>query len=111
MKAPGEYRLSYRPWRQAAHQPEARIRVAAASEELRHPNVNRTALEALAGATEGKLVELTDLPHHPVDSSRARPRQNQVHREASLWDNGLVLLLVMFLYSLDVALRRLAGLS
>ena len=109
VKAPGEYRLSYDPGG-GGSSAEARIRVAAASEELRHSNVNRTALEALAGATEGKLVEFTEL-HTIPPTLKGQATQNQVHREASLWDNGLVLLLVMFLYSMDVALRRLAGLS
>jgi hypothetical protein len=106
---PGDYRLSYAPG--GGESPaEARIRVAAAGEELRHPNVNRHALEALAAATDGKLVELPEL--HAIPSTlKGETRLNQVHREASLWDNGLVLLLVMLLYSLDVALRRLAGLS
>jgi hypothetical protein len=109
VKEPGDYRLSYVPG--AGGSPaEARIRVAVASEELRHPSVNRPALEALASATEGKLVELYDLSSIPP-TLKGEAKQTQVHREASLWDNALLLLLVMFLYSLDVALRRLAGLS
>jgi hypothetical protein len=33
------------------------------------------------------------------------------HRESEIWDNWLVLSLLIFLYSLDVGLRRLRGLS
>ncbi len=75
-----------------------------------NPNVNRPALESLAAATLGKLVELSDLPTIPP-LLKGEARLEEVHREASLWDNGLILILVMFIYSLDVALRRLAGLS
>ncbi len=47
---PGEYRLTYDPGG-GGSPAEARIRVTAATEELRHPNVNRPALESLAAAT------------------------------------------------------------
>jgi hypothetical protein len=109
VKEPGEYRVSYQPGG-SAPPVEALIRVAAASAELRNPNVNRPALESLATATLGKLVELSDLPTIPP-LLKGEARLEEVHREASLWDNGLILILVMFIYSLDVALRRLAGLS
>ncbi len=109
VKEPGEYRLSYQPGG-GAPLVEALIRVAAAGAELRNPNVNRPALETLAAATLGKLVELSDLPTIPP-LLKGEARLEEVHREASLWDNGLILILLMFIYSLDVALRRLAGLS
>jgi hypothetical protein len=109
VREPGDYRINYVP--EGSGSPaEARISVAAASEELRHPSVNRPALEALAGATEGRLVELFDLDSIPP-TLKGEARLSQVHREASLWDNAPFLLVVMFLYSLDVALRRLAGLT
>jgi hypothetical protein len=109
VKEPGEYRVSYQPGG-GAPPVEAVIRVVAAGGELRNPNVNRPALEALAAATEGRLVELSDLPTIPP-LLKGEAKLEEVHREASLWDNGLILILVMFVYSLDVALRRLAGLS
>lgn len=109
LKEAGEYRISYQPGG-GAPPVAAMIRVASAGEELRKPNVNRPALESLAAASEGKLVELNDLATIPP-LLKGEPRQEEVHREASLWDNGLILILVMIIYSLDVALRRLAGLS
>jgi hypothetical protein len=109
VKEPGEYTLKYEPGAGGSGA-EARFRVVSASEELRHPSVDRAALESLAGATEGKLVELPELYTIP-STLKGEASQNQVHREASLWDNGVFLLLLIFLYSLDVALRRLAGLS
>ncbi len=108
-KEPGEYRLAYDPGG-GAKAVEARMRVVVAPEELRHPNVNRPALEALANGTGGRLVELPDLASIPP-TLKGESKLAQVHREATLWDNWLTLVVVMFLYSLDVALRRLAGLS
>ncbi len=109
LKEAGEYRVAYEP---GGSEPvvEARIQVRLAPEELRHPNVNRVALEQLAGGTSGRLVELYDLASIPP-TLKGESTMTQVHREASLWDNWLILVVVMFLYSLDVALRRLAGLS
>jgi hypothetical protein len=106
---PGEYRVTYQPGG-GAPPVTALIRVTTASEELRHPNVDWPALESLAAATEGKLVELSELATIPA-LLKGEARIEEVHREASLWDNGLILVLVMAVYSLDVALRRLAGLS
>ena len=34
-----------------------------------------------------------------------------LHREASIWDNWVVLGLLVFIYCLDVGLRRMGGLS
>jgi len=109
VQEPGEYRLNYVP-AGGGSPAEAKLQVMAASEELRHPTVDRPALTALAAATDGKLVELSDLQTIPP-TLKGETKLSQVHREATLWDNGLFLLLVIFLYSLDVALRRLAGLS
>jgi hypothetical protein len=63
-----------------------------------------------AGGTTGRLVELHELALIPP-TLKGESTLTQVHREASLWDNWLILAVVMFVYSLDVALRRLAGLS
>jgi hypothetical protein len=109
VKEAGEYRLKY-DGGAGGSSAEAKIRVAPPSEELRHPQVDRGALQALAGATDGKLVELDDLHSIPA-TLKGEAKVVQVHREASLWDNGPLLLVLISLYSLDVALRRLAGLS
>jgi hypothetical protein len=109
LKDPGEYRLAYEPGGGAAAV-EAKIRVMDAPEELRHPNVNRPALELLARAADGRLVELPDLATIPAEL-KGESKTIQVHREATLWDNWLVLAVLMTIYAFDVALRRLAGLS
>ena len=105
----GDYRLAYEPggvrrWLKPS------CAVLAAPEELRHPNVNRPALALLAGVTSGRVVELPDLASVPA-TLKGESKLTQVHREATLWDNWLMLVTLMCIYSLDVALRRLAGLS
>ena len=103
----GDYRLIYAG---GAEPVKAKIHVAFASEELRDPNVNRPVLKTLANATGGKLVELFDLATIPERLS-GTPKHRVVHREATVWDNWLTLALLISVYSLDVGLRRLAGLS
>jgi hypothetical protein len=89
---------------------EARIRVMAAAEELRHPNVNRPTLELLATTSGGKLVDLPDLASIP-EQLKGDSKFTELHREATVWDNKITLLVLILLYSLDVGLRRLRGLS
>ena len=86
------------------------MRVQASPQELRHPNVNRTTLEMLATTSRGQLVELPDLAVIP-ERLKGESRFSEMHREATIWDNWLTLALLVFLYCLDVGLRRLAGLS
>jgi hypothetical protein len=105
----GEYRFIFAPGGKA-EPAEARLRVAVAPEELRQPNVNRIAMEQLASAPGGKLVELPDLAGI-TEYLQGDSKFTELHREASLWDNGLVLGLLIFLYCIDVGLRRLLGLS
>ena len=108
--AAGEYRIAYAP--PAPEGPvEARLRVAVAPEEMRQPNVNRPALELFAAASAGgALVELPDLATVPGRLG-GESKFTELHREASLWDNGLTLGLLVLLYCVDVGLRRLLGLS
>jgi hypothetical protein len=108
-KNTGEYRVAFDPG-SGAVPAEARIRVLAAAEELRQPNVNRPALELLANASRGRLVELPDLATIP-DQIQGQAKLISYHREATLWDNWLTLVVLSVIYSIDVGLRRLAGLS
>jgi hypothetical protein len=109
LPAIGEYRVTYEPGR-GTEPIEAKLRVVDAPEELRHPNVNRPALELFASASGGQLVELTDLAAIQ-DKLKGETKLTQLHREATLWDNWLTLAVLVFIYSVDVGLRRLAGLS
>jgi hypothetical protein len=108
-KNAGEYRVAFDPGGGAAPV-EARIRVLVASEELRQPNVNRPALEMLANTSRGRLVELPDLATIP-DLLQGQTKLISYHREATVWDNWLTLVVLCVIYSVDVGLRRLAGLS
>ncbi len=110
----GEYRIVYNA--PGADPVEARLRVVVAPEELRQPNVNRPALEALAARSlgpDGKPGQMVELPEIASIAGRleGESKFTELHREASLWDNQLTLLVLIFLYSLDVGLRRLVGLS
>ena len=89
---------------------EGRLRVTAATEELRQPNVNRSALEQLAAISQGMLVELPELASIE-EKLKGDSKFTELHREASVWDNWLTLALLVSLYTLDVGLRRLMGLS
>jgi hypothetical protein len=113
----GEYLASYTPPGQK-EPVEGRLRVTAATEELRQPNVNRSALQLIASASgrtkngavqPGEMVELPDLAS--IESKlEGESKYTEIHRVASVWDNWMVLALLVFLYTLDVGLRRLMGL-
>ena len=107
--AAGEYRVAYTPGG-GAKPVEAKLRALAAAEELRRPDVDRPALETLASGSGGQLVDLADLASIP-GKLKGEPKLTHIHREATLWDNGLTLALLVVIYTLDVGLRRLAGLS
>ena len=109
LPAVGEYRFLYEP-SDGAKAAEARVRVLASIEEMRHPNVNRIALDRIASASGGQLVELPELTSI-LDQFKGESKLTQLHREATIWDNWLTLALLVLLYSVDVGLRRLAGLS
>jgi hypothetical protein len=108
-KTPGEYRLAFDPGG-GAPAVEAKIRALVSTEELRQPNVNRPALELLAKTSGGALVELPDLGTIP-NRLNCESKLIGYHREATVWDNWLTLAILIFIYSFDVGLRRLAGLS
>jgi hypothetical protein len=89
---------------------QAEIRVAIAPEELRRPHIDRPALELLASSSGGQLIELGDLGKIP-EKLKGEPKLIRLHREEAIWDNWFTLALLVLIYSLDVGLRRLAGLS
>lgn len=100
----GTYRVQFDPGGGQAPV-EARFHVAAGTGELRQPDINLAALESL-----GQVVRLTELDRLP-SLLRGETERTELHREASLWDNWLVLLVLIVVYSVDVGLRRLSGLS
>lgn len=100
----GNYRVVYDPGG-GVDKVEARMHVRPSTEELRRPNVN---LEALAQM--GKIVQPNELASI-TGELKGEPKTISLHREASIWDNWLVLTLLALIYSVDVGLRRLSGLS
>ena len=45
------------------------------------------------------------------DKVGGEPRLEQIHREAPIWDNWLMLLMLVSVYVTDIGMRRLTGLS
>ena len=109
LKATGDYRVTYATGN-GAELIEGKVRVMVAPEELRHPNVNRPVLQQMASTSGGLLVELPDLGTIP-ERLKGESKHTFLKREATLWDNWLTLAILMGLYSFDVGLRRLVGLS
>ena len=105
----GDYVAMFDPG-SGADRAEARIKVLPSTTELRRPNLNRVALAALATGSGGELLELTALDRLR-ELLRGTPGTSQLYREKTLWDNWLMLVLLVSVYALDVALRRLAGLT
>ncbi|MBY0231726.1 MAG: hypothetical protein K2W96_20765 [Gemmataceae bacterium] len=108
--AQGEYVARYTP--DGSPSPlEARTRVTGAAEEMRQPNVDRLGLGQLAASTKGgRLVELPDL-ESIADGLSGESRYTERNPEITVWDNWIVVALLVLLYTLDVGLRRLMGLS
>lgn len=100
---PGNYRVVYDPGDN--DKVEAYLHVRPSTEELRRPNVDRDALAQI-----GKVIEPKDLATI-TGELKGEPKTISLHREASIWDNWLVLTLLVVIYSVDVGLRRLSGLS
>jgi len=88
----------------------AYLPVLAAGEELRFPNINWTALRQIAGLSGGEVIEPTELAAVP-DRLHGETKVTRFHREATVWDNWVVLLVLILVYSFDVGLRRLKGLA
>jgi hypothetical protein len=105
---PGEYRLTYTDGRGMTL--SSQVRVAGSGRELARPTVDRDTLGTLADLSGGRLLELHQLGQLP---DLLEGEQVTVPRrlEAEVWDNWLVLTLLVGLYCLDVGIRRAMGLS
>lgn len=107
--AAGTHRLIYQPGDEAAPA-QATIQARLAPDEYRHPHVDRATLELLASTSGGELLELDELKTLPERVS-GEPQLEQIHREATIWDNWFILLMLTSVYVTDVGMRRLTGLS
>lgn len=99
----GSYRFAYEHG--GGEKVEAQMHVRASTEELRHPNVDRDALAQI-----GKLVEPKDLAVISGEF-KGEPKTISLRRDEPIWDNWLMLTMLIVIYSIDVGLRRLSGLS
>ncbi|MFV1965617.1 MAG: hypothetical protein ACC628_09365 [Pirellulaceae bacterium] len=106
---PGVYRIVCQPADQRKPV-EARMQVLLAPAEFRHASVHRPALELLAKISGGRVVEVTDLASISADL-KGETVLERLHREATVWDNWLVLLILVVVFMLDVGARRFMGLS
>ncbi|MBQ18392.1 MAG: hypothetical protein CMJ65_14845 [Planctomycetaceae bacterium] len=89
---------------------EALLNVMVAPEEFRQPQLNRATLQGLAQATGGKLLELDRLASLPP-LLKGQAMKTRRQDQATIWDNWLMLVLLVLVYSIDVGIRRLMGLS
>ena len=105
----GVHRLLYQP-SDGAEPAQATIQVRLAPDEYRHPHVDRQTLELLASTSGGELLELDELSTLPEKVS-GEPHLEQIHREATIWDNWFMLLMLTSVYVTDIGMRRLTGLS
>jgi hypothetical protein len=93
-----------------ANNPQPTAKSAPDIEEFRHPEVNRAALEQWASLSGGRLVELPDIGKLSGWLA-GESQRTALHIEQSLWDNWLMVVLIVALFSCDIGLRRLTGLS
>jgi hypothetical protein len=107
----GKHAVSYTPPSGDPEQgAEALLNVMIAPEEFRQSQLNRATLAGLAQATGGSLIpvdQLASLERKLTGKTLTTKRQDQ----ATIWDNWLVLVILVLVYSIDVGIRRLMGLS
>lgn len=104
----GRYHFSFTDTRGRAL--TATVQVAATGLEWLHPDVDRDALGRLAEASGGELIELDQLAQLP-EKLQGGPVEVTRHVEHELWDNWLMLALLVGMYCLDVGTRRVLGLT
>ena len=118
---PGRYTAKFTPARPGPHRllfgnaddgndAEATIQARLAPDEYRYPHVDRRSLAMLAASSGGELLELDQLTTLP-DKLSGDPQLEEIHHEATIWDNWLMLLVLTSVYITDIGMRRLSGLS
>ena len=60
---------------------------------------------------QGWEAGFADYPYGERPDYELEAELRELHHEATVWDNWFTLLALMLIYSVDVGLRRLAGLS
>lgn len=88
----------------------ARLRVRGDTLEYTQVTLDRDRLAALAMRGGGGLLELTELDRFG-DLLEGEPVFARTVHEQEIWDNWLVLVILVSLYCMDVYVRRLAGMT
>jgi len=83
--------------------------IAASGREFRQPTVDRHAMLQWAQLSRGSMLELDQLDELP-HLLEAQPTRVQRVIDYDLWDNWLMLALLVTLYCIDVGIRRTMGL-
>lgn len=104
----GQYSLAYIDGR--GKSVTGTVQVAGSNRELRRPDVDRDVLAALGEASGGGMIEFDQI-HQLPKLLKGEPRTETTSHEAEIWDNWLVLLLLVTLYCMDVGVRRVMGLN
>jgi hypothetical protein len=103
----GQYTLSYTDGTEKTV--TAALQVAGSGRELRWPDPDRDTLGALSQETGGSLLELQQITQLP-ELIRGKPVTLHATYENDVWDNWITLLILVVVYSTDLAIRRLSGL-
>ncbi|MCC6580702.1 MAG: hypothetical protein IT440_09685 [Phycisphaeraceae bacterium] len=88
----------------------ATLLVRGTTRELRQPAVDRDMLARLGNVTGGGMLELPQL-HELPGKLVGQPQTITRQQEDEIWDNWLVLVLLVGLYCVDVGVRRVLGLT
>ena len=105
----GTHRLLYEPPGDA-EPARAIVQARVAPDEYRRPYVDRTTLELLATTSGGEMLELDELGSL-ADKLQVKKEHEEIHHETTVWDNWVLLLLLLSIYGTDIGIRRVTGLS
>lgn len=116
---PGHYRGTWTPRGEGAYRVEhtdrrdvpvhAFFRAAGSGREQTHPDVDEDMLGSLADSTGCRMVRLHELGELG-DRLRGEPVDYEHAYEEDVWDNWLILVLLVGFYCTDVGIRRIRGL-
>ena len=86
------------------------VQIASAGQEMLEPIVDRDALDEMARASGGAMIELDQIDRLPK-RLEGDPVTEQREYSEEIWDNWLTLILLISIYCIDVGVRRLQGLT
>ena len=86
------------------------VEVAGSGQEMLRPIVDRDALDEMAQASGGTMLELDQIEKLP-QFLKGEPVIEARQFSEEIWDNWLTLVLLVSIYCIDVGVRRLQGLT